>query len=376
MFVFGTRPEAIKLFPVIAAANDRRDDFEARVCVTGQHRQMLDTFLDLFHILPHHDLDIMAPDQTLSGIAARVLERLDPVLRQEAPDQVLVQGDTTTTMAAALAAFHRHVPVGHVEAGLRTFDREAPFPEEINRQVTSRVAEHHFAPTSRSRDNLIREGVPEERVLVTGNTVIDALFHVRDKLLHRVRLDEAIPGLDRGRRLVLVTGHRRESFGQGLENLCLALRDLLDRHPDVEVVYPVHLNPHVQDPVGRVLEPAGKTGRLHLVPPVDHLTFVSLLDRCHLVLTDSGGVQEEAPSFGKPVLCTRDVTERPEGVEAGAVRLVGCHRDRIGTNLDELLGDPVAYRAMAEVRNPYGDGRAASRILDALASSSRSGASR
>jgi len=368
LFVFGTRPETIKLFPVIRAARERPAEFEVRVCVTGQHRQMLDTFLELFGIVPDEDLDIMEPGQDLSQIASRVLERLDPVLERLKPDWTIVQGDTTTTMAASIASFHRHIPIGHVEAGLRTWDMEAPFPEEMNRQVTSRIAALHFAPTDRAAANLQSEGVPSENVIVTGNTVIDALLFARDHL--RSDIHPIYPGLDRKRRLILVTGHRRESFGKGMENVCLAIRDLIERHDDIDVVYPVHLNPNVQLPVEKILGPVRATGRLHLSGPVDYPVFVALLDRCFLVLTDSGGVQEEAPTLGKPVLCTRAATERPEGVDAGAVRLVAADRERIVDGVSELLDDPTAYNAMAEVRNPYGDGKAAGRILDALASSS------
>lgn len=368
LFVFGTRPETIKLFPLIQAARAQPDRFVARVCVTGQHRQMLDTFLQLFGIAPDHDLDVMLPGQSLSTVAARVLERLDPVLVQEAPDVVLVQGDTTTAMAGALAAFHRRIAVAHVEAGLRTWDLDAPFPEEMNRQVIGRMAHWHFAPTAWARDNLLKEGVPPGRVWVTGNTGIDAVLHVRQHLLPTVDVTRRFPYLSGdNKRLVLVTGHRRESFGEGFEHLCLALRDLIERHADIRIVYPVHLNPNVQAPVQRLLGPAQATGRLHLEPPVDYLDFAALMDRAYLIVTDSGGVQEEAPSYGKPALCTRSVTERPEGVEAGAVKLVGTDRATIVREADRLLTDPAAYRAMAEVRNPYGDGRASERILDALA---------
>jgi UDP-N-acetylglucosamine 2-epimerase (non-hydrolysing) len=370
LFVFGTRPETIKLFPLIRAAQQRPGQFTARVCVTGQHRQMLDTFLDLFALRPDHDLDVMLPGQALSTVAARVLERLDPVLERERPDAVLVQGDTTTAMAGALAAFHRRIPVGHVEAGLRTWDLAAPFPEELNRQVVGRVAAWHFAPTPWARDNLLKEGVAQERIHVTGNTGIDTVAYVRQYLLPNVDLRVRLPFLRDGERLVLVTGHRRESFGTGFEQLCLAIRDVVERHADVRVVYPVHLNPNVQAPVRAILGPAEATGRLHLLPPADYLVFAALLDRCHLVITDSGGVQEEAPSYGKPALCTRSVTERPEGVDAGAVKLVGTDRATIAAAVDELLNDPAAYQRMATVRNPYGDGQASGRILDALAATS------
>jgi UDP-N-acetylglucosamine 2-epimerase len=366
LLVFGTRPETVKMFPVWRAARTHSGAFDARVCVTGQHRQMLDTFLGMFDIRPDHDLDVMVPGQTISHVASRVMAAIDPLLEASPPDAVLVQGDTTTAMAAAIAAFHRGIPVGHVEAGLRTWDLTRPFPEEMNRQVITRVATWHFAPTRWAGDNLLREGVSSNRVVVTGNTVIDALSWVRATLLPGVNLAARFPWLDPSKRLVLVTGHRRESFGAGMESVCLALRDLVERHADVQVVYPVHLNPNVQEPVHRILGPAAADGRIRLEPPVDYLEFVALLDRAHLVITDSGGVQEEAPSFGTPVLCTRDTTERPEGVEAGVVRLVGTDRARIAASADELLDDPVAYARMACVANPYGDGNAAGRILDAL----------
>ena len=367
LFVFGTRPETIKLFPLIAAAKAQPQRFEVQVCVSGQHRQMLDAFLQLFAISPDVDLDVMQQGQTLSSLAARVLERLDPVLVRLAPDVVLVQGDTTTAMAAALAAFHRQIAVGHVEAGLRTWDLAAPFPEELNRQVVGRIAHYHFAPTAWARDNLLREGVTMERIWVTGNTGIDAVAHVRQHLLPKLNVAERFAFLRADQRLMLVTGHRRESFGAGFENLCLAIGDAIERHPDLCVVYPVHLNPNVQAPVQRILGPAVATGRLQLLPPVDYLEFAALLNAAYLVLTDSGGVQEEAPSYGKPALCMRSVTERPEGVEAGAVRLVGTDRAAITAAVDLLLTDELAWRKMAEVRNPYGDGQASGRILDALA---------
>lgn len=366
LFVFGTRPETIKLFSVIRAALADRDRFDVRVCVSAQHRQMLDTFLQLFGLRPDHDLDVMVAGQTLNGLSAKILDRLDPVLQQEQPDAVIVQGDTTTAMAGALAAFHRGIAVAHVEAGLRTWDLTAPFPEELNRQVIGRIAHWHLAPTQWAADNLAREGMAADRITVTGQTGIDTLLYARDHLLPSFDLAKRFPYLD-DKRLLLITGHRRESFGQGFEDLCLAIGDALQRHPDVRAVYPVHLNPNVQAPVQRILGPAVASGRLHLEPPVDYLAFTALLLRAHLVLTDSGGVQEEAPTFGKPVLCTRAVTERPEGVQAGAVRLVGTDRQAIGEGIDELLSDPAAYAQMAGVRNPYGDGHAAGRVLDALA---------
>lgn len=367
LFVLGTRPEAIKLFPVIRLARERAGDFEVRVCVTGQHREMVEPFLRLFEIRPDHDLAVMRRDQALSGLVARVLEGLDPILAATPPDWLIVQGDTSTAMAAALAAFHRRVPVAHVEAGLRTWDLAAPFPEEANRQVIGRIASLHLAPTAWSRDNLLREGVPTDRVVVTGNTVIDALYLARERFARDVDLEARWPAL-RGRRLLLVTGHRRENFGQGFEDLCRAIREGVEAHPDLVAIYPVHLNPNVREPVNRILGPATATGRLILDEPQDYVHFVALLDRAHVILTDSGGVQEEAPGFGKPVLVMRDKTERPEGVEAGVVRLVGTDRARIAAALGELWDDPAAYAAMSRAVNPYGDGQAAGRILSALES--------
>jgi len=365
LFVFGTRPETIKLVSVIRAARaDAR--FDVRVCVTGQHRQMLDTFLSLFDVRPDVDLDVMVPGQTLNAVCARILDRLDAVLAAERPDAVVVQGDTTTAMAGAVAAFHRQVPVAHVEAGLRTWDLSAPYPEELNRQVVGRIARWHLAPTAWAAGNLRREGVAAERIAVTGQTGIDTLLYAVRELLPGFDVAARFPYLDE-RRLLLITGHRRESFGDGFEQLCLAIRDAIERHADLRAVYPVHLNPNVQAPVQRILGPAVATGRLHLEPPVDYLEFTALIARADVVLTDSGGVQEEAPSLGKPVLCMRTVTERPEGVEAGAVRLVGTDRAAIGAALDALWTDPRAYAAMAAVRNPYGDGGAAPRVIEAIA---------
>ena len=366
LFVFGTRPEAVKLAPVIRLARERSDAFRVRVCVTAQHRQMLDPFLALFDLRPDVDLDVMRPDQALSGLVARVLDGVDRELAADTPDFVVVQGDTSTTMAASLAAFHRRVRVAHVEAGLRTWDLAAPFPEEMNRQVVTRVADFHFAPTAWARDNLLREGVPADRAIVTGNTVIDALYWVRDHALAGMDPTTRYPALA-GRRLVLVTGHRRESFGQGFEDLCAAIRDVVERHPDVVVLYPVHLNPNVREPVLRILGPVQATGRLVLEQPLEYAPFVALLQASYLVLTDSGGVQEEAPGFGKPVLVMRGKTERPEGVDAGVVRLVGTDRARIVAAVDELLDDPDAWARMARAVNPYGDGHAAGRILEILA---------
>jgi len=358
LVAFGTRPEAIKMAPVIAALRARAPRIRTRVAVTAQHREMLDQVLLLYGIVPDHDLDIMRPRQTLTQITTRALDRLGRLLDERPPDLVLVQGDTTTTFAAALAAFYRRIPVGHVEAGLRTYDKFHPFPEEINRRLTSHIADWHYAPTPRARRALVREGVEPSRILVTGNTVIDAVLAVAKKPLG----GSPIPGWkpDPEGRLILVTAHRRENFGAPLESICLALRDLVDRYPDVEVIYPVHLNPQVRGPVRALL---GGRERIRLVPPMPYHPFVALMARSTLILTDSGGIQEEAPSLGKPVLVLREVTERPEAAEAGTVEVVGADRKRIVAAARRLLDDPRAYRRMARRINPYGDGKAAARIV-------------
>jgi UDP-N-acetylglucosamine 2-epimerase (non-hydrolysing) len=359
--VIGTRPEAIKMAPVVQELGRRPDRFAVEVCATGQHREMLDQGLALFDIVPDIDLELMAPGQTPSEVAARVLLALEPVLRARRPDWVLVQGDTTTVMAAALCAHHNRLRVGHVEAGLRSFDRANPFPEEMNRVVADHVSDLHFAPTAGARDNLLREGIAAERIHVTGNTGIDALLEVAG------RGWEPPPGdplweMEGGRRLILVTAHRRENFGAPLAGICQALGVLAGRG-DVEVVYPVHLNPQVWEPVHRAL--AGRA-HVHLLAPVDYQRLVWLLQRSALVLTDSGGIQEEAPSLGVPVLVLRTVTERPEGVAAGTARLVGTEAGRIVAEATRLLQDEGARAAMARAVNPYGDGRAAARIAAAL----------
>ena len=360
--VFGTRPEAIKMLPVVRALAAHAPRLRPVVCVTDQHQEMLDQVLHFFGVTPAYRLGVMREGQSPSEVAARVLERLPGVLARERPAAVLVQGDTTTTLAAALAAFYDGVPVGHVEAGLRTYRKDAPFPEEANRQLTSRLAEWHFAATPWARDNLLREHVAPEKIAVTGNPVIDALHWTLERL--GPRRGAVLPGLERERRLVLVTAHRRESFGAPFRELCEALRELTERNPDVELVYPVHLNPEVQAPVRAVL--AGSP-RIHLLPPVDYWTLVDLLARSTLVLTDSGGIQEEAPSLGKPVLVLRETTERPEGIEAGTARLVGTSRARIVAEAERLLRDPALYAAMSTAHNPYGDGRAGERIAAVLA---------
>lgn len=370
LLVFGTRPEAIKMAPLVKAFQQDAEHFETRVCVTAQHRQMLDQVLDVFHITPEYDLNIMAPNQDLYDITCKVLLGLRGVLRSERPDAVLVHGDTTTSLAAALAAFYQQIPVGHVEAGLRTYNLLSPWPEEMNRQVTDRMCRWYFAPTEQARQNLLREQVPDDRIAVTGNTVIDAL-------LMAVRLIQTQPDKERQlygelaekgyrvgvRPYLLVTGHRRENFGEGFQQICRALKELSALHPDMDFVYPVHLNPHVQRPVREWLQ---GLPNVYLIPPLDYLPFIYAMQHSVLLLTDSGGVQEEAPSLGKPVLVMRDTTERPEAVEAGTVKLVGAHADAIIANVSQLLTDEEMYRRMSQSHNPYGDGQACRRILEAL----------
>ena len=367
--VFGTRPEAIKMAPVIRELAGRPEIFSSTVCITAQHRQMLDPVLALFDIRPEYDLDIMQPGQDLFDVTSHVLLGMRDVLGRERPDIVLVQGDTTTTMASAMSAYYAGVTVGHVEAGLRTHDKHAPFPEEINRAIAGVLADLHFAPTAASRENLLREGIPDETIFVTGNTVIDALLSVSDRIERdsglRKSLDEAFSFLDGRRRLILVTGHRRESFGEGFEQICLALADIARSDPGVEILYPVHMNPNVREPVNRLLGERGNAN-IRLIEPVDYLPFVYLMKRAYLIITDSGGVQEEAPSLGKPVLVMRERTERPEAVAAGTARLVGTDRGRIFSETIRLLRDVDAYRTMTRRHNPYGDGRASGRIADVL----------
>jgi UDP-N-acetylglucosamine 2-epimerase (non-hydrolysing) len=362
--VFGTRPEAIKMAPLVGELR-AMTGIRLKVCVTAQHRKMLDQVLDLFDIQADYDLQIMQPGQDLYDLTARLLQKLRPVLAKEQPDLVLVHGDTTTTMAVSLAAYYARVPVGHVEAGLRTGDKYQPFPEEINRRVAGVVADLHFAPTLRAKENLLREGVQEESIFVTGNTVIDALMAIRQRL----STDPALAGEMAGRfpwlaaygRMVLVTGHRRENFGQGFLEICQALVDLARAYPEAAFVYPVHLNPRVQEPVAAILRTAD-AANIFLIEPQEYAAFVHLLDRCTLVLTDSGGVQEEAPSLGKPVVVMRETTERPEAMEAGTACLAGNSRQRIVAAVSRLLDDPDLYQAMSQAVNPYGDGRAARRI--------------
>lgn len=370
LLVFGTRPEAIKMAPLVRALSDAAShvDIDVRVCVTAQHREMLDHVLQLFEIEPDVDLNLMRPGQDLTDITAHVLTSMRSVLRDMRPDRVLVHGDTTTTFAASLAAYYERIRVGHVEAGLRTGNIYVPWPEEMNRKLTGAIADAHFAPTASARDNLLREGVSEQNIFVTGNTVIDALLDVA----HRIREDEQLadelasrfPFLRSDRRLILVTGHRRENFGEPFERLCRALATLASRD-DVQIVYPVHLNPNVQEPVRRILGGLSSDA-VSLIDPVDYVEFVYLMTRAHIIITDSGGVQEEAPSLGKPVLVMRETTERPEAVAAGTVRLVGTDEERIVAEATQLLEDEEHYRRMSEARNPYGDGQAAARIVNAL----------
>jgi len=363
--VFGTRPEAIKMAPVVGALSKTRG-IESAVCVSAQHRTMLDQVLELFDIRPAYDLDVMREDQDLAHITSAVLNGMLGVLDDFKPARVLVHGDTTTTFAAALAAFYRRIPVGHVEAGLRTGDIHRPYPEEMNRRLTDAIADLLFAPTASARANLLDEGVERRRIVVTGNTVIDALLHVvgrlrKDAALRR-RQEKRFRQLDNTKRLILVTGHRRENFGAGFERIAAALAKIAGRG-DVEIVYPVHLNPNVAGPVRRIL---GDTRNVHLLQPLDYVPFVYLMERAHMVITDSGGIQEEAPSLGKPVLVMRDVTERPEAVDAGTVRLVGTDPRRIVGEAARLLDDAGAYRKMCRAHNPYGDGKASRRIVKEL----------
>lgn len=364
--VFGTRPEAIKMAPLVQAlAQDPA--FESRLCVTAQHREMLDQVLRLFQLQPDYDLNIMRPEQGLTEITCRILEGMKTVLLDFRPDIVLVHGDTTTTLAASLAAFYQQIPVGHVEAGLRTGDLASPWPEEGNRKLTGHLARLHFTPTSRSRQNLLQENLPDARIVVTGNTVIDALLWVRDRVLDDSNLNAQLaaryPFLDASKKLVLVTGHRRESFGDGFERICSALAQIARQHPEAQIVYPVHLNPNVSEPVNRILS---GVENIILIEPQEYLPFVWLMNRAWLILTDSGGIQEEAPSLGKPVLVMRDTTERPEAVDAGTVKLVGTDIDRIVAEVSTLLTDDNAWQAMSHAHNPYGDGKACGRILQAL----------
>ena len=378
MLVFGTRPEAIKMAPLVKEFQKHPDRFETVVCVTGQHRQMLDQVLEIFDIKPDYDLNIMKTGQDLFDVTARVITGMRDVLDEAKPDVVLVHGDTTTSTAAALAAFYRQIPVGHVEAGLRTHNIYSPWPEEMNRQITGRIATYHFAPTPLSRQNLLNEGVPEDRITVTGNTVIDALYWVVDKIRNTPALADELAGelrkagydtdrLKDGRRLVLITGHRRENFGDGFISMCRAIKALTEKYPDVDFVYPMHLNPNVRRPIHEVFgENLDGLGNMFFIEPLEYLSFVYLMEKSTIVLTDSGGIQEEAPGLGKPVLVMRDTTERPEALEAGTVRLVGTDYDKIVTEVSSLLDNPGHYATMSHAVNPYGDGLGCGRIMKLL----------
>ncbi|EJK2994339.1 UDP-N-acetylglucosamine 2-epimerase (non-hydrolyzing) [Vibrio cholerae] len=364
--VFGTRPEAIKMAPLVhALAIDER--FEAKCCVTAQHREMLDQVLELFEITPDYDLNLMKAGQTLNEVTTRILLELKPVLEDFKPDVVLVHGDTATTFAASLAAYYEQIAIGHVEAGLRTGNIYSPWPEEANRKLTGALTKYHFAPTETSKLNLLQENYLEQNIFVTGNTVIDALLMVKEKIEQNADLKAALaaqfPYLDENKKLILVTGHRRESFGGGFERICEALAQIAQLHPEVQILYPMHLNPNVREPVNRIL---GSVKNALLIEPQQYLPFIYLMDRAHIILTDSGGIQEEAPSLGKPVLVMRDTTERPEAVAAGTVKLVGTDVEKIVFNISTLLTDSEAYQAMSYAHNPYGDGKACQRILDSL----------
>lgn len=367
LLVFGTRPEAIKMAPLALQLKQQEDGFDTKVCVTGQHRQMLDQVLELFNLTPDFDLNLMKPGQTLSDITSGVLKGLEQVFAEWTPDVVLVHGDTATTFAASLAAYYHKIAVGHVEAGLRTGDIYSPWPEEANRKLTGALTTYHFAPTQSSYNNLIKENIDPKNITITGNTVIDALLTVKEK----VETDRAVIAqfeqqfnfLDSTKKLILVTGHRRENFGQGFLNICTALANIAKQYPDVQIVYPVHLNPNVQKPVNELLS---GISNIYLIAPQDYLPFVYLMNRSYLILTDSGGIQEEAPSLGKPVLVMRDTTERPEAVEAGTVKLVGTDAALIQQSVIELLENTDLYQTMAAAHNPYGDGTASQQIIRAL----------
>lgn len=365
--VFGTRPEAIKMAPLVhALSGDKR--FEAKVCVTAQHREMLDQVLELFNITPDYDLNLMKAGQTLPEVTSRILLELTPVLKEFKPDVVLVHGDTATTFAASLAAYYEQIAVGHVEAGLRTGNIYSPWPEEANRKLTGALTTFHFSPTETSKANLLKENYLADNVFVTGNTVIDALLLVKQQIETNQELSKQLaaqfPMLDADKKLILVTGHRRESFGRGFERICEALAITAKNHPDCQILYPVHLNPNVQEPVNRILS---GVDNVHLIEPQQYLPFVYLMNQAHIILTDSGGIQEEAPSLGKPVLVMRDTTERPEAIEAGTVKLVGTSVEKITTELNTLLTNQDEYNAMSYAHNPYGDGKACQRICDILA---------
>lgn len=363
LFIFGTRPEAIKLAPLIKEFQKNNLDFETKVCVTAQHREMLDKVLKFFKVTPNYDLDIMKPGQNLFSLTSSIVESLKTILEEAKPDYVFVHGDTTTTMAASLASFYSGVKICHVEAGLRTFDKRSPFPEEINRQITARVCDYHFSPTQTSKENLLKENIPENTILVTGNTVIDALLYSAKQVenLSNPTVDSIKSKLFDEQDVILVTGHRRENHGDGFERICLALREIAEKKPVVKIIYPVHLNPNVQEPVIRHLS---DLENILLIDPLSYPEFIWLMNRSKLIITDSGGVQEEAPSLGKPVLVMRDNTERPEAVDAGTVLLVGTNKDLIVSEALDLLENETRFKAMSELHNPYGDGEACKRIVE------------
>jgi UDP-N-acetylglucosamine 2-epimerase (non-hydrolysing) len=365
LLVFGTRPEAIKMAPLVKAFQQRTDVFETKVCVTAQHREMLDQVLSFFELTPDYDLNLMCPGQNLFQLTADVITGLKPVLETFLPDVVLVHGDTTTSTAAALAAFYAGIKVAHVEAGLRTYNKQAPFPEEMNRQLTSRIADYHFAPTAAAKQNLLHEGIAPTGITVTGNTVIDALLWAQNKLTRYE--DEEIQQLkkivDTTKKIILVTGHRRENFGEGFMNICRAIKQIAEENKEVQIIYPVHLNPNVQKPVYELLS---HQSNINLIAPLAYPAFIWLMAKSYLILTDSGGVQEEAPSLGKPVLVMRDTTERPEAVEAGTVKMVGADAAKIKTFITLLLTDKKVYEQMSKAHNPYGDGKACEKIIDTL----------
>ena len=379
MLVFGTRPEAIKMAPLVKEFQKYPESFKTIVCVTGQHRQMLDQVLQIFDITPDYDLNIMKQGQDLYDVTARVLTGMRDVLKEVQPDVVLVHGDTTTSTAAALAAFYQQIPVGHVEAGLRTHNIYSPWPEEMNRQITGRIATYNFAPTPLSKQNLLREAVAEDSITVTGNTVIDALYWVVDKIKNDAKLNSELEGILKtagydvnrladGKKLVLITGHRRENFGDGFINMCTAIKDLTEKYPDVDFVYPMHLNPNVRKPIHEVFgEDLSNLGNMFFIEPLEYLSFVYLMEKSTIVLTDSGGIQEEAPGLGKPVLVMRDTTERPEALDAGTVKLVGTDYNKIVNEVSVLIDDENAYEKMSKAVNPYGDGLACGRIVNTLA---------
>lgn len=362
--VFGTRPEAIKMAPlVLALKNDNK--FESKICVTAQHREMLDQVLELFEIIPDFDLNIMKPSQSLNEVTSNILLNLRFILQDYKPDLVLVHGDTSTTFAATLAAYYEKIKVGHVEAGLRSGDLFSPWPEEANRKLTGAIADYHFTPTSKSKSNLLKEGINSKNITVTGNTVIDSLFFIKNKLDNNKSLITDLSNnfhfLDSSKKLILVTGHRRENFGQGFENICSAIKELAQEFPDIQIIYPVHLNPHVQEPVNRVLN---NLDNVFLIEPQQYLPFCYLMNRSYLIITDSGGIQEEAPSLGKPVLVMRDITERPEALNSGAIKLIGTNKDNIVQNVKILIMNNKEYKRMSVAKNPYGDGKASNKIID------------